>query len=140
MTEAVLDASVVLKWFRADGERNVDAARELRARFEAGQLLAFAPPLLFLEILNVAGRRWRLRPAELQRLAAILPNLGLQIVEPELAVLANRVANGLTAYDAAYVAVAEQTGALLITDDRGILSVAADLTAPLADGPQRPRS
>ena len=73
-------------------------------------------------------------------MAAILPNLGLQIVEPELAVLANWVANGLTAYDAAYVAVAEQTGALLITDDRGILSVAADLTAPLADGLQRPRS
>ncbi len=140
MTEAVLDASVVLKWFRATGERNVDAAREIRTRFEAGQLLAFAPRLLFLEILNIAGRRWRLPPAQLQRLAAILPNLGLQIIEPKLPVLAHWVANGLTAYDAAYVAIAEQTGALLITDDRGILSLAADLTAPLADGAQPPHA
>jgi predicted nucleic acid-binding protein len=40
---------------------------------------------------------------------------------------------GLAAYDAAYVAVAEQTGARLITDDREILRVAPDLSGPLAD-------
>ena len=48
MREAVLDASVVLKWFRETGEHNVEAARGLRAEFEAGRLIALAPPLLFL--------------------------------------------------------------------------------------------
>lgn len=139
MTEAVLDASVLLKWFRSNGERNAAAARELRARFEAGQLLAFAPPLLFLEILNIAGRRWRLPASELQLLAVTLLHLGLQVVEPELPLLAGWVAQGLTAYDAAYVAIAEQTGARLITDDRGILDIAPNLTTPLADDPQPPR-
>jgi predicted nucleic acid-binding protein len=135
LTEAVLDASVVLKWFRTGGERNVDAARELRARFEAGRLVAFAPALLFLEILNVAGRRWRLPANELQRIAASLPRLGLRVLEPELPLLAAWVAQGLTAYDAAYVAVAEQTGTRLITDDREIIGVAPSFTTPLAGVP-----
>ena len=48
MTEAVLDASVILKWFRGEGERHLAAARSLRAAFEAGEPLVFAPPLLRL--------------------------------------------------------------------------------------------
>jgi predicted nucleic acid-binding protein len=131
--EAVLDASVVLKWFRATGERNLDAARAVRTRFEAGQVLAFAPPLLFLEILNVAGCRWRLSATRLESLASTLPELGFQLIEPDLLLVARWINEGLTAYDAAYVAVAEQTGARLITDDREILRVAPDLSGPLAD-------
>src|SRR5581483_8702499 len=54
--EAVLDASVVIKWFRAQGERHVEPARALRAAYETGELVVFTPPLLGLEIVNVAGR------------------------------------------------------------------------------------
>ena len=133
MIEAVLDASVVLKWFRATGERNLDAARAVRTRFEAGQVLAFAPPLLFLEILDVAGCRWRLSATRLESLASTLPELGFQLIEPDLLLVARWINEGLAAYDAAYVAVAEQTGARLITDDREILRVAPDLSGPLAD-------
>jgi predicted nucleic acid-binding protein len=133
VTEAVLDASVVLKWFRTTGEHNVDAARAVRAEFEAGKTVALAPPLLFLEILNVAGCRWRLSAPQLERLAATLPNLGFQLVEPDLAIVARWIVEGLTAYDAAYIAVAEQTGAHLLTDDREILRVAPDLSRPLAE-------
>ena len=70
MTEVVLDASVVIKWFRAEGERHVEPARALRAAFEAGELIVFAPPLLRLEIVNVAGRRWQWGEAALVNLAA----------------------------------------------------------------------
>jgi hypothetical protein len=62
VTEVVLDAPVVLKWFRVEGERHLDPARSLRAAFEAGELIVFAPPLLRLEIVNLAGRRWRPTP------------------------------------------------------------------------------
>lgn len=133
MTEVVLDASVVLKWFRTAGEQNVEAARAVRAEFEAGKAVAFAPPLLFLEILNIAGCRWRLPAPQLKQIASTLPNVGVQLVEPDLAVVARWIIEGLTAYDAAYVAVAEQTGALLITDDREILRVAPNLSRPLAE-------
>jgi predicted nucleic acid-binding protein len=107
------------------------AARAVRAEFEAGEMLAFAPRLLFIEILNIAGRRWRLSAPQLEQLASTLPNLGLQLVEPYLPVVARWIIHGLTAYDAAYVAVAEQTGAQLITDDHEILRVAPDLSRAL---------
>ena len=58
MTEAVLDASVVLKWFVPTDERGSAEARLIRDDYRAGQLIVTVPSLLFLEILNVAGRRW----------------------------------------------------------------------------------
>lgn len=132
MIEAVLDASVVLKWFHSEGEENVEAARRLRKRFEAGELRVLAPPLLWLEVLNVAARRWRWTEDQLERLATSLPELGFELLEPELPDVARWSARGLTAYDAAYVAVAEGTGIELITDDAEIVGVASGVAAALA--------
>jgi predicted nucleic acid-binding protein len=131
MTEAVLDASVVLKWFRSDGERHVERARAIRASFEAGELIVFAPPLLHLEIINVAGRRWRWPESSLVDLATALEDLGFDLREPELTRVATWTAKGLTAYDAVYVALAEGAGVSLITDDDPIVAVAAGIATAL---------
>jgi predicted nucleic acid-binding protein len=133
LNEAVLDASVVLKWFHSEGENHVEAAQELRERFEAGELRVLAPPLLWLEILNVAARRWRWTGAQLEQLATALPELGFELIEPELAGVARWAAAGLTAYDAAYVAVAEQAGARLVTDDAELVRTAPELATALGD-------
>jgi predicted nucleic acid-binding protein len=133
MTEAVLDASVVMKWFRADRERNLKPARSLRTAFEAGELVVFAPPLLRLEVVNVAGRRWRWSESALLELAGALDELGFELIEPELARVAYWTARGLTAYDAVYVAVAEADGTQLITDDNLIVTVAGEIATALAD-------
>jgi predicted nucleic acid-binding protein len=130
--DVVLDASVVLKWFRQEGEPHTGAARTLRNAFAAGELLVFAPSVLVLEILNVAGRRWQWEEAALTELAASLDALGFELVESELASVATWTGRGLTAYDAAYVAVAETAGIELITDDERILSVALGVAIPLA--------
>lgn len=132
MTEAVLDASVVIKWFRSRGERHVDAARALRQSFEAGELIVFTPPLLRLEIVNVAGRRWRWKEAALGDLAAALDELGFELTEPDLVRVAYWTARGLTAYDGAYVAVAETVGTRLITDDDLIVEIAQEIAQPLS--------
>ena len=132
MTEAVLDASVVIKWFRVEGERNVDAARALRISFEAGELIVFAPPLLRLEIVNVAGRRWRWDEPALADLAVALDDLGFELTEPDLVRVAHWTSRGLTAYDAAYVTVAESVGAQLVTDDDLIIEIAGAIAQPLA--------
>ena len=124
MTEAVLDASVVLKWFRGEDERHVAQARSLRAAFEVGDLFVVAPPLLRLEIVNVAARRWLWDEASLVDLAAALEELGFQLTEPELGRVARWAAKGLTAYDATYVALAEAEGLHLITDDDLIIALA----------------
>lgn len=131
MREVVLDASVVLKWFHSEGEAHAAAARALREEFEAGELKAVAPPLLWLEILNVAARRWRWGVPSLEALATSLSELGFELVEPEPEVIARWAGQGLTAYDAAYVAVAEETGVPVITDDAQICQVAAELAEPL---------
>jgi predicted nucleic acid-binding protein len=133
MTEVVLDASVVMKWFRADGERHLEPARSLRTAFERGELIVFAPPLLRVEIVNVAGRRWRWPENALVEVAGALDDLGFELIEPELARVARWTARGLTAYDAAYVAVAEAEGARLVTDDELIVRVAGDIATALAD-------
>ncbi|HKT44908.1 MAG TPA: type II toxin-antitoxin system VapC family toxin [Gaiellaceae bacterium] len=133
MTEAVLDASVVIKWFRSEGERHVDDARALRSSFEAGELIVFTPPLLRLEIVNVAGRRWSWDEAALVDLAGALDDLGFEQIEPDLVRVARWTARGLTAHDGAYVAVAEAIGARLITDDELIAEIAEDIAHPLAE-------
>lgn len=132
MIEVVLDASVVLKWFGPQGETKLEEAQSLRARYEQGELVVIAPSLLFLELLNVAGRRWAWGEEALQDLGAALKDLGFEVEEPELTAVAAWVGKGLTAYDAAYVALAEGRGVDLITDDDHILAVANSVASPLS--------
>ena len=130
MRDVVLDASVVLKWFRPR-EAEAEAARSLRVAYAAGELFVFAPGLLPLEILNVAGRRWSWDETALVKLAVSLRALGFELVEPELSGVARWTARGLTAYDAAYVAVAEAVEVQLVTDDDRILALAPAIATPL---------
>lgn len=132
MTELVVDASVVLKWFGPETERHSVEARRLRADYEAGRLVAVVPSLLFLELLNVAGRRWQWSEAALLELGRSLADLGLEVREPSLDAVARWVARGLTAYDAAYVALAEAGDLQLVTDDDVILEIAAGVATLLA--------
>lgn len=132
MTDAVLDASVVLKWFHSEGEEHVAQARLLRERFEAGELHVLAPRLLWLEVVNVAARRWRLDSAQLVTMARSLMQLGFEAVHPDLTAIAGWAARGLTAYDAAYVVAAQDGEAPLITADAEILAVAPAVAVPLS--------
>ena len=132
MIEAVVDASVVIKWWRTDGETDLEEARELRAAFEIGELSVIVPRLLFVEILNAFGRRWGWPEQALHDLARALDASRFDVDEPDLESIARWVARGLTAYDASYVAVAETRGVDLVTADEAILSAAPDIARPLA--------
>lgn len=134
MIEAVLDASVVLKWFVASEEPGRAEARALRAEYEAGRLVVVVPSLLFLELVNVAARRWGWDERALLNLASGLEDLRFEVAEPGLAAVAAWSARGLTAYDAAYVALAEERGLELVTDDRSILAAVGSIARPLVQG------
>ena len=133
MSEAVLDSSVVLKWFAAE-QRGSFEARKLRNDYEAGRLSVVVPALLFLELLNVASRRWRWTDEALLELAEALVDLSFEVIEPELQLVASWVARGLTAYDAAYVALAEERDLALVTDDETIIELAPEISSPLVLG------
>lgn len=123
----MLDASVLGRWVF---EPNDAAAGALRAEFEAGELTVAVPALAFLELLNVAGRQLRWAADELTELADRIQRSGFDVLEPDLARVAPWVARGLTAYDASYVALAEQLDMPLATADRLILELAPRLAVP----------
>lgn len=133
MNEAMLDSSVVLKWLDPSERRHQAPARALRRAYEEGVLRVTAPRFLTLEILNVVGRRWRRGADELTAIAALLGSLRFDLVDPVLGDVARWTARGLSAYDAAYVAVAEAAGVALVTDDAEILQVAPEIARPLAE-------
>lgn len=132
MTELVLDASVVLRWFDPLPHPHVGDARRLRDEFATGRLVVVVPTLLFYEVLNVAGRQWRLPGEDLLELVTRLEDARFELDDPELASVAEWVARGLSAYDAAYVALAQERGIALVTDDRQVLAVAEPIARPLA--------
>jgi predicted nucleic acid-binding protein len=125
MIDVVADASVVLKWFHAEGEEEVEAARELIDHTRRRAIAVSVIDLTAYEIGNVLLRR---RPAVgadrvsvvLDALGEICPRLTLSSAElADAAHLAER--HGLTLYDAAYAAAARGRGADLATMDRDLI-------------------
>lgn len=114
------------------GEQHVQAASNLYSRFRRGELVVVVPQLMFLELLNVAARRWGWDVQRLERFAADLEQLGLEVRQPSLTRIARWCSRGLTAYDACYVALAEERRTVVITADERILAVAGARARPLA--------
>lgn len=123
MTTFVVDSSVALQWFREE-----EHSHEARALTQEDLI---APPLLYLEVLNVAGRRWRWHEEALLELLRQVGRTGLLIEEPPLHGITRWVAQGLTAYDASYVALAEAHECGLVTADAQILELASEIARGL---------
>jgi predicted nucleic acid-binding protein len=126
----VVDASVVLKW-QLDDEECISQATALRDDFYAlGAIQAIAPCLLIYEVINgivTATRRKRLSPDKAHEAMDNLMEIGveLKVVEPEK-VLELALEHNLSAYDAAYLALAESEGCELWTGDRPFYQAVRD--------------
>lgn len=123
----VADASVVVELLLAGGEAAAIADLLL------GDEAVAAPHLLDLEVAQVL-RRWNLRGAlDDERAAQALDDLlALPIARQPHDLLVERVwelRESLTAYDAAYLALAELLDARLVTLDRGLAAVAGRTVA-----------
>lgn len=127
MREVVLDASVVARWF---GPAADAASARWRSDFEAGVVEVTIPALIFVELMNVAGRQWRWAEDRLVELARRLEESRFEVVEPPLRRVATWTSRGLTAYDATYVALAEERGIHLVTNDRQLLTIADGIAQP----------
>jgi predicted nucleic acid-binding protein len=130
----VVDASVTMAWcFEDEATRATDALLD-RVATEG----AVVPQLWGLEVCNVllvAQRKGRITEAQSARFLALLHQLPMisdpaGTPLPELLAVAAR--HGLTAYDAAYLALAERNAAALATLDADLRDAATAAGVELA--------
>jgi len=119
----VLDASVVMDWLIRS-----PAAQRIESRIFSRNQSLHAPELLDLEVAQVLRRLVREHALSASRAeAAIEDLLDLRITRYPHSVLLPRIwrlRHNLSAYDAAYVVLAEKLGATLLTRDAKLASAA----------------
>jgi predicted nucleic acid-binding protein len=134
MKRAVVDASMILKWYLLD-EAHGAQAMALLQQCTAGELEILAPSLLTYELMNglvIAGRRARLDQSTISLSFSGFMSLGIRFYE--VSFFADKVLHycriyGSSVYDSSYLALAEQEGVDLITaDERLFNSVQKDLS------------
>jgi predicted nucleic acid-binding protein len=137
MTAIVIDASVVAALYVE--EPFSVAARETLARSREEGADLHAPDLLLIECANALWKR--VRRDELDREAAMaaigelsrLEDLELHPMDERLAppALSLAIAHELTAYDAAYAALAVQLGGVVVSGDRRFVERATGCGLPV---------
>jgi len=125
----VLDASVVVKWFVVEEGR--EEALAIRDDYIDGRVSICAPHLMLFEVLNaVRYARRDLEPSTLRAIARSLALYGFDLypLAGEYAELTAEVAlrNGITVYDASYVALARLLGATMYTADEKLIALLSE--------------
>ncbi len=136
MTQArarlVVDASVILKW-QLEDEDHVAEAVALRNACLIDQVVQLsAPKLILYELANglwSAVRRSRVSPDASREALGLLLAAQIELHEPDTRhILDMALKHSVTAYDAAYLSLAERLGIDLWTGDRRLYdAVATDL-------------
>lgn len=128
MSGLVVDASGALTALRREpGHRTV--RHHLREQISTGGSL-LVPPIFWLEIVNVLARRYGYQPPAIVETVYELEQAGLATADvgrPGILSVIDAVGRfGLTAYDAAYLVLAESADAMLLTADARLASAAGD--------------
>ena len=136
MSALVVDASAALLLLRREpGWAEVDANLR-RHMLEAEPLIV--PPLFWLEVVNVLARRYRYPPSAVAEAVYELEQIGVvtrEVGRPGVLAVIDAIGrSNLTAYDAAYLVLAESADARLLTADVA-LAAAAGERAILVGGP-----
>lgn len=125
MKRIVVDASVVLKWYLGDEEHGQKAI-SLLDKYISDELDILAPSLLEYEVINgliIAQKRGRIKEENI--LKAIDGFMNLEIKLKNLSHLYPEVFQycrtyNRSAYDAGYLAIADENGITMITSDEGL--------------------
>lgn len=121
-----VDASVGVKWLLSD-EGDRPAALSLLDRYAAGEVELVAPDLFFWEVSNavlIAVRRHRITREQAFEALHLLASLHITPISAGSLLEAAfpwALRLGLSAYDSAYLAVAESQGSPLVTADQKLL-------------------
>jgi predicted nucleic acid-binding protein len=122
----VLDASVVIKWFKDEDEEFVDSALSIQENKRLGNVELIVPDLLFLEVLNTFLIKTGFTQEDLVSIKESLIKMNMKIIYPGSKLLGETIniaaKNSLTFYDALYIATADASDAVLYTEDMEIFS------------------
>ena len=132
MKHLVIDASVVLKWFLAD-EEDGERALDILDSCAANRVALHGPALLEFEVANglvIAKRKARVSEATALKAMEGFTELGIELhplapLYPR--VLASCHRYNISAYDAAYLALAENLKADLVTADKRLFTATRPL-------------
>ena len=133
MTALLVDTSVLVKWFHAEGESDLAAARAIRDASNRGEVESRVIDLAFYELGNVLLRvlGWKSEDVadQLDDLALICGAPLSMTAAWFRKAAAIGSSHGLTFYDAAWAAAADALGVSLVSADRRLLG------AGLAESP-----
>lgn len=128
MSTLVLDASAALR-LPLDDQGEAEVRAQVRDRISAGEPI-LVPPIFWLEVVNVLAHRYRYPPDaivealyELEQIGVAAADIGRPTV---LAVIDAVGRSGLSAYDAAYLVLAESANATLLTADVRLAAAGGD--------------
>lgn len=127
MTSAfVVDSSVTLSWC-FDDEASAESDALLYRLGEGGAIVPVIWEYEITNVLAVAERRGRITEADVARRATLLRSLPIHVVRDvdPAALLDTARRHELSAYDAAYLLVAEREGLPLATRDAALAAAAA---------------
>ena len=118
--EAVIDASVAVKWFSE--EEGTQAALKLREEHIEGTLILSAPDLLIYELANALRFKPDFDDEKVSRAVADILDLQIDLITPsrELIEKSTEAAYlyGATVYDSCYLALGELLGVEVYTSDK----------------------
>ncbi|MGB3633770.1 MAG: type II toxin-antitoxin system VapC family toxin [Rubrobacteraceae bacterium] len=121
---AVLDTSVVVKWFIQ--EEDSDRAANLRHAHGRAELLLHAPDVLLMELANALRYSPLVSAEEIPQALRLFSGLAINVAPFDLNVLISASSlsldHDLAVYDAYFLALAQALEIPLITNDRKMLS------------------
>lgn len=135
MRRLVLDASYAASWFLPDEQSR--ESEQLLAEVQAGKLTLCVPELWIYEMANLlrmAGKRGRLDPETLREASLLLEEIPVERFSHAPSLMARWLAlaerHGLSAYDAAYLELAERLNLPLKTLDQKLRRAAQSEKLP----------
>lgn len=127
MHEAVIDASVVLKWIPVPKEEKVEEAWEIYQHLMKGEISVFAPTFLLIEVLNILVHKRRADESKVKDSLRMLKESNINFesltVDDETATQRMMFQHGTTSYDSIYLALAKKKNCRLITYDSELFKI-----------------
>ena len=132
MLKAVIDASIVLKWFSEEREEAVNQARQIYQFLRDNKIAFYAPQFLLVETLNILAKKKQISPALQKKAMRLLTTSGITFtsLSPQntISLVAVIKKHDLTAYDALYIALAQEKKCRLLTVDVQLLTIPRSFT------------